>query len=180
VEIAIVLLEMVRRDGKATDPSGNTASTRDSRMSHSEFVGTQINQSNSHLHNQFMSGGTPLAGGAWNGYEEVPRLLLERNDINADKADKYGRTPLWRAACKGHGSILRRLLGRKDVSPNRVNQDGQTVRSYALMHRQEGVVKILLEMNDVSPNKTEKYGHTALSLAVDNGQEGCEDTPGTE
>ena len=69
---------------------------------------------------------TPLAWAALNGHEEVVRILLERDDIDPDKPDQYGRTPLWSAAELGHEGVVKLLLGRDDVNPDKPDEDGLT------------------------------------------------------
>ena len=43
-------------------------------------------------------GNTPLAWTAENGHSEVVKLLLARDDIDANKPDEEGQTPLMLAA----------------------------------------------------------------------------------
>jgi hypothetical protein len=60
---------------------------------------------------------TPLSWAAIEGYERVVKLLVERDDVEADSKDKWGRTPLsWAALDLAHGqrwcqaSVFLRLL----------------------------------------------------------------------
>jgi predicted regulator of amino acid metabolism with ACT domain len=54
-------------------------------------------------------GNTPLSWAAYEGYEEIVKLLLSAGaDVNL--ADKVGQTPFWIAADKGHLEIARLLI----------------------------------------------------------------------
>jgi len=48
----------------------------------------------------------------------VVSALLERSDVNPEKADKWSKTPLYRAVAYGHEGAVRMLLERGGVSPN--------------------------------------------------------------
>ena len=62
-----------------------------------------MEQSNANLNtSNTMSGRSPLFWAARNGHKEVVKLLLERDDVNPDAADEYGRTPLCEAIENGH------------------------------------------------------------------------------
>ena len=52
---------------------------------------------------------------AAHGHEKVVRLLLKRDDVEADFRDKYGQTPLIWAATRGHEKVVQMLLQRDDV-----------------------------------------------------------------
>jgi len=96
------------------------------------------------------------------------RILLERNDVNPDTADKYGQTPLWRAAQNGYEGVVRILLQRSDVNPDTADTlFGQTPLSRAAENGHEGIVRILLERNDVNPSTADiLLGQTPLSRAA--------------
>ena len=122
------------------------------------------------------TGSTPLAWAARGGQKEVVGVLLERVDIDPNKADtKYGRTPLSWAAGMGHEEVVKALLGREDLNPNQADTtDGRTPLSQAAGNGHAGVVKILLEQEDVDPNQTDaKYDQTPLWWAADKGHEGA-------
>ena len=55
------------------------------------------------------------------------KILLERDGVNPDIADIYGRTPLSRAAEKGSEEVVRVLLERGEVNPNKADQASQWV-----------------------------------------------------
>ena len=43
-------------------------------------------------------------------HEAVVRLLVERDDVEADSRESYGRTPLSRAVEEGHEAVVRLLV----------------------------------------------------------------------
>ena len=69
-------------------------------------------------------GNTPLAWAAWNGHEEVVKILLERDDINPEKPSESGHTPLCYAAEGGHEGVVELLLERDDVNPEKPGEWG--------------------------------------------------------
>jgi len=54
------------------------------------------------------------------------KLLVERNDVEADLKDSYDETPLLGAAERGHKAVVQLLLERADVSADSEDIDGQT------------------------------------------------------
>ena len=120
-------------------------------------------------------GSTALTWAAGRGYEEVVKILLEREDINPDQADtKYGQTPLLWAAENGHERVVKMLLERGDVNPGHADTlYGRTPLGWAAEYGQAGVVKILLEREDVNPDQADtRSGQTPLSWAAKSGHEG--------
>ena len=120
-------------------------------------------------------GSTALTWAAGRGYEEVVKILLEREDINPDQADtKYGQTPLSWAAENGHERVVKMLLERGDVNPGHADTlYGRTPLGWAAEYGQAGVVKILLEREDVNPDQADtRSGQTPLSWAAKSGHEG--------
>ena len=47
------------------------------------------------------------------------KLMLGREDVDPNRADKYDETPLGWAAIYGHEAVVRLLVEREDVDPNR-------------------------------------------------------------
>jgi ankyrin repeat protein len=45
----------------------------------------------------------------------VVKLLVERDDVEADSKDQYGRTPLSWAAAIGHEAVAKLLLAKNIV-----------------------------------------------------------------
>jgi len=68
----------------------------------------------------------PLSWAAEYGREESVQMLLERNDVNPNSADKSGRTPLSWAAENGHEEIVEMLSQRNDAHPDTVDESDQT------------------------------------------------------
>lgn len=81
------------------------------------------------------------------------RVLLERNEVNPDKADKDSQTPLLRAAENGHEGIVRMLLKRNDVNPDKSDKRNKTPLSLAAQNEHEGIVKILQERKDLNSDR---------------------------
>jgi ankyrin repeat protein len=52
------------------------------------------------------------------GHRAVFRLLVERDDVEVDSKDIFGRTPLWWAANRGCEAVVRLLMERNDVEAN--------------------------------------------------------------
>ena len=48
-------------------------------------------------------------------HETVVKLLVERNDVDADSKDENGRTPLSWAGAGGHEAVVKLLAERDDV-----------------------------------------------------------------
>ena len=102
-------------------------------------------------------------------------MLLERKDLNPNKADTfYGQTPLAWAAKNGREGVAKMLLDRKDVKPDQsATVEGRTPLSLAAENGHVGIVKKLLERKDVNPNKADTfYGQTPLAWAAKNGHGG--------
>ena len=81
------------------------------------------------------------------------KILLGRDDVNPNTADKHGHTPLLRAACYGYELIVEMLLERDDINPNKPDHTGQTPLAHAASNGNTGVVEILLKRSDVTNNQ---------------------------
>jgi ankyrin repeat protein len=81
---------------------------------------------------------------AENGHEAVVRLLLKRNDVNANSKDScHHRTPLSWAAGSGHESVVRLLLERDDVDADLKDNYYRTPLSWAAVNGHGAVVRLL-------------------------------------
>jgi len=124
------------------------------------------------------TGNTALTWAARRGHSGVVKMLLERKDINPDKADTGDsgceRTPLLWAARNGHSGVVQMLLEREDVNPSAVDSMfGQMPLALAAENGHLGVVKMLLEREGVNPDEADTcFGRTPLSLAAANGHLG--------
>jgi len=121
------------------------------------------------------TGSTALTWAATRGHEGVVKILLEREDVDPDRADTiFRQTPLSLAAVKGQERVVKMLLEREDVDPNReIAPYCQTPLSWAARNGHEGLVKMLLERQDVNPNMADTlYGRAPLSWAAECGHEG--------
>ncbi|KAJ9637654.1 hypothetical protein H2199_007144 [Coniosporium tulheliwenetii] len=125
---------------------------------------------------------TPLFWAAMGGHEAVVKLLLDRDDVNADSKDDHSRTPLSLAAEGGHEAVVKLLLARDDVNADSKDMDGRTPLSWAAVMGRETVVKLLLARDDVNADlkdmdddinadSKDMDGRTPLLWAAEEGHE---------
>jgi len=117
------------------------------------------------------AGRTPLSWAAGQGHEAAVRLLVEREDVDADSKDTNDRTPLLWAAEGGHEAVVRLLVEREDVDADSMDIDGQTPLSWAAEEGHEAVVRLLIEREDVDADSKDIDGRTPLSWAAEEGDE---------
>ena len=98
------------------------------------------------------------------------KTLLERDDVNPNSPDHYGRTPLLLAAYNGHEGLVEILFGRGDVNPT--SQIRTEHHFGGLLGVTTRVVKILLERDDVNLNKIDECSQTPLQKAIEKGHAG--------
>jgi ankyrin repeat protein len=67
-----------------------------------------------------------LSWAAGEGYDVVVKLLLDRDDVEADSKDNHGQTPLLWAAEQGQDVVVRRLVDRDDVIADSKDEEGWT------------------------------------------------------
>jgi len=137
-----------------------------------EIVASLVEMEGCDMNQMDCGGSTPLVWAARNGHEGVLKILLGRDEVNADKPDNNGDSPISGAAWRGHQGVVKILLGRDDVNPDKPDNDGHTPLHCAAMQGHEGVVKILLGRDDVNPDKPDNDGRTPLWCAACNGHEG--------
>lgn len=94
------------------------------------------------------------------------RVLLARDNVNADAADKRGRTPLSWAAESGNITAVKRLLAKDGVKPDSRDKAGRSPLSWAAMNCHVLVMDRLLAGGDVDPDSKDKYGWTPLLWAA--------------
>lgn len=111
----------------------------------------------------------PLSLAAWQGCETTVKLLLERQNVNADIKDKTGSTPLSYAAGKGHWAIARLLLEQRGVCADSEGSGGRTPLSHAAGEGNEAIVLLLMEREDVDADSKDYNGRTPLSYAAEEG-----------
>ena len=112
------------------------------------------------------NGQTPLSWAATYGHEAVVKLLLARNDVEADSRDENGRSPLSWAAMEGHEAVVKLLLARNDVEADPQDNTGRSPLSYAAEKGKEAVVKVLVVHKDVKVHSPDLSDRTPLSYAV--------------
>lgn len=112
---------------------------------------------------------TVLMIAARNDAEEVVRCLLQRVDMDINKADASGSTALLLAAAEGHTSVVSLLLDDESIDPNSKDNYGHTPLSWAAKEGHVEVVKQLLAKIDVDPNSRDNSDQTPLSWAAANG-----------
>ena len=105
-------------------------------------------------------GSTPLALAAENGEVGVVKLLLARNDVDANRRDKWGRTPLSLAAEQGHEEVVKLLLARKDIEADATDNYGRTPLSFAAEKGHKTVFRMLSAQDDVDIAAKDKEGRT--------------------
>ena len=97
------------------------------------------------------------------------KILLDRQDIIPNIADKDGRTPLLWGAGDDHRSVVKMLLDREDIVPNTADTDGRTPLLWAARNRHRDVVNRLLELGDLTPATTGKACRKPLSSTKERG-----------
>jgi len=121
-----------------------------------ELVTAVINAGGCEINQQDCTGSTPLAWVARNGHEGVVKLLLEREDVDPNRPDKYEETPLEFAAFEGHERVVKLLLGREDVDPDRPGEHGHTPLSHATSRGHGGIMKLLQAQKSVESADTQQ------------------------
>ena len=105
---------------------------------------------------------------ACSNYEAIMKVLLERNNIQADLKDDFGMTPLSYASENGYQAIVNMLLERNDIDVNSKCKNGRTPLSLAAGNGNEAIVYLLLE-NGAHIDAQSNCGLTALHYAAYNG-----------
>ncbi|RPA98307.1 ankyrin [Choiromyces venosus 120613-1] len=139
-------------------------------------------------------GNTVLSWAATTGDGGIVKMILERRDVNPDKANFDGRTPFSFAAEHGHEGIefvpldthgiprgftglhgaaflgvqeiMIASLGIKDWDLNATDAHSNTALSWAVIAGHEGIVEMLLERNDVNPDMADSDGRTAPHFRI--------------
>ena len=107
------------------------------------------------------------------------KLLVERDDVEADSKDTSGRTPLSQAAENGHKAVVKLLVDRDDVEANSKDKYGcWTPLSWAVKNGHEAVVKLLVDRDNVEADSKDKLAGRPLSWAAMSGQGGAREAAG--
>jgi len=151
-----------------------------------EVVTALIEVGGSNIDGEGLWGMTPLSCAARNGHDEVVKILLQRGEVDPDKASDKAHTAsgrkdreLWKLKVRNPVARLaraHRILQSKPQRPDhrfpKFSTGGCTPLSFAAGNGHEGVVKILLGREEVNPNKPDNGGRTPLFFAAQNGREG--------
>ena len=73
---------------------------------------------------------------------------MEREEVNPESWDRFGRTPLSHAARYGREGVVKLLLEREEVDPQSRSNCDRTLRSYAAKYGREGELKLLTEWDE--------------------------------
>jgi ankyrin repeat protein len=111
---------------------------------------------------------TPLFWAANNGHEATVKLIMEREDVDANARSQIGETPLMVAAYRGHKDVVELLIKREDVDVNANDGRGWTALMCAAREGHRDVVELLIKRDDVNVN-ADHGGWTALMYAALNG-----------
>ncbi|KAG7403026.1 Serine/threonine-protein phosphatase 6 regulatory ankyrin repeat subunit C [Fusarium oxysporum f. sp. rapae] len=108
-----------------------------------------------------------LSWAAQKGYEEVVKLLLEKEGVDPDSKDDFGRTPLSRAAQNGYEEVVKLLLEKDGVDSDSNDNDDVTPLSWAARYGHVGVAELLIARG-AKYNSKDKSGHMPLWWATEN------------
>lgn len=97
---------------------------------------------------------TPLTFAAMSGNVAVVRYLAERDDVDADSKDRWGRSPLWFASCFGNEAVVRFLAARDDVDVYLKDVYGSTPLDCAASEGHEAVARFLAGRDGVDADST--------------------------
>ncbi|CCX31727.1 Similar to Putative ankyrin repeat protein RBE_0317; acc. no. Q1RJR6 [Pyronema omphalodes CBS 100304] len=109
---------------------------------------------------------TALSWAAEEGYTEIVKILLQKDDVAVNSAEDDGSTPLLLAASSGHSEVVRLLLAKDGVEVNKADDTGSTPLSYAARVGHSEVMRLLLAKDGVEMNKADNEGSTPFSYAA--------------
>ncbi|KAK6540856.1 hypothetical protein TWF694_008239 [Orbilia ellipsospora] len=112
----------------------------------------------------FPKSASPLIIASYFGLDAVVRLLLEKDGVDINSEDEYGRTPLSWAASGGYDLVVKLLLANDRIDINSEDEFGWTPLSLAVRNRHEAVAKLLLEKNGVDTTSRSYSNQVSLSL----------------
>ena len=78
------------------------------------------------------------------GHEKVVELLLGKDGVDVNEANKNGATPLIIASRWNKANIVNLLLGKDGVDVYKANTNGETPLIMAMQGEERGVVELLL------------------------------------
>ncbi|KAN0072962.1 Ankyrin repeat-containing domain protein [Elaphomyces granulatus] len=101
--------------------------------------------------------------------QAIIKALLDKEGIDVNLQDNFGRTPLCHAMDKDCFEAAKLLLERDDIDINIPDNDGQTALHYACNKNVEELVDLILKKDDINPNARDiPVGYTPLANACRN------------
>ncbi|MCJ1315728.1 hypothetical protein MMC15_001048 [Xylographa vitiligo] len=122
-----------------------------------------------HEANRYQVPVLPMANilvGAHFGHDAIVRLLLDREDVDANSRDRFGLTALSVAAREGHEATISLLLKQKDIQVNSKDDEGRTPLLWAAIKGHATVVSLLLKRENIQIDSEDNVGRTPLSWAA--------------
>ncbi|KAJ6114520.1 hypothetical protein N7486_000298 [Penicillium sp. IBT 16267x] len=96
------------------------------------------------------------------GDEEMTKLLLSYDQVDANARDYDGKTPLHYASSSGNVPFVRCMLQSDKVLVNAKDGTGRTALHVAFMHDSPGVANLLLASDKVDSEEKDRDGLTAF------------------
>ena len=85
-----------------------------------------------------------LYGASRNGHTAVVELLLAKDGVDVNQANKEGVTPLNAASYHGHTAVVELLLAQDGVDVNQANKDRETPLNYACKKTLADIMALLV------------------------------------
>ncbi|KAJ5549352.1 hypothetical protein N7513_006586 [Penicillium frequentans] len=96
------------------------------------------------------------------GDEEMTKLLLSYDQVDANARDSDGETPLHYASSSGNIPFIRCMLESDKVVVNAKDASGRTPLHVAFLHNSPGVASLLLASDKVDPEEKDHNGLSAF------------------
>ena len=100
---------------------------------------------------------------------EVVQYLCEKQNINKEATDKYGKTGFIYACSKGHPEVVEYLCEKQNINKEATDNYGWTGFIKACDNGHLEVVEYLCEKQNINKEATDKVGWTGFIKACDNG-----------
>jgi len=154
---------MKKWDVNAVDFTGNTTLTWESQIGREEFIRVVLRRMDvNHDHTETEYARTSISQAAEKGHKGVIKLLLERGEVNPERADKSGKAALGWAVVRGHKGVVKVLLECGNFNLDREDKSTKTPLAWAVKEEHEEIVNILSEPEDVNPSQAQEEVVEAL------------------